>query len=537
MEDHVRAVWEQVETVRRFFLAGEGNDREKKAQYEQLAALAGDGALQGCTVRDAPSEAAYWWLATARQVAFEAFLSRFSVPVTVSLTTWPARIQAVANTLDSMERQTWKPERTLLWLAEEQFPGKEQDLPEALRAKENGAGLEIRWCDDLKPHKKYFYALQEIREGVVITVDDDLSYPEDTVELLMLSYIRHPEAVSAGRVNLITMEKDGTFLPYRYWIKETDALVDVPCMQLLAVGVGGVLYDPARMPSALFDRETIRNTCLLADDLWLKCHEVMAGIPVTLACQARELTMTEGSQESSLWAQNRASNDIQLQRIIETLATLENGETFTDLMQECAGEDQRGLEGYSRHASHQINRKNETIRKIRLENAREIRQIRGEAREEANRLKEAIAEKNEAIRADQEEIHRAKAAIVEKNEALRANQEEIHQAKEAIAEKNEAIRANQEEIHRLKEAIAEKNEAIRADQEEIHRAKAAIAEKNEALKELRDQKKASEDQLKEKIAHNTETIKQLNADIEALKNSRSYRLGQTLLRPFRGFRN
>ena len=516
-KENASELWGQVESIRQFFLSGEGTGEEGQKRFQELQTLAGEIGPEDGAGREAPSEAAYWWLVTARRVSWEAFQARYFVPVTVSMTTYPARIGLVGEALRSVLAQTRKPPRVLLWLAEEQFPGGEADLPADLRALCAEQGVTIRWCDDLKPHKKYYYALQEIKDGVVITFDDDLLYPEDTVELLTLSYVRHPEAVSATRANLMTLGEGDTFLPYSRWIKETDALVDEPSMSLLATTGAGTLYPVGLLSGRVFDRELLLRTCPLADDLWLKCHEAVAGIPVTLACRARRLNMTEGSQETSLWQENRASNDIQLRDTIRALEPLEDGETFFSLLRKHCAPDQLGLAEYSLHARWQIDRKNEEIRRIRLEDAREVRRLQGEHREEVNRLKEAIAEKNEAIQVDQEEIHRCKEAIAEKNEAIRANQEEIHRGKEAIARKNEAI--------------AEKNEAIRANQEEIHRCKETIAEKNAALQELRRQKKESEDILKDKIARNTETITQLNADIEALKNSTSYRIGQKLVAP------
>ena len=488
------ACWEKAETLRQEFLAGRssGGDGEE-ARYLALRQLAEDPALRDCPVGEAPSEAAYWWLVTARQAGPEEFLARFFSTVTVSMTSFPARIHLVADSLKSVFSQSRKPDRVLLWLAEEQFPGREADVPEALRALSAEGRITIRWCDDLKPHKKYFYALQEIEEGVIVTLDDDLLYPEDTVELLLLSYVRHPKAVSACRVNLMTLEEGGeAFLPYSRWIKETDALVDTPDLSLLATTGAGTLYPAGLLSGRVFDKARLLKVCPLADDLWLKCHEIAAGIPVTLCCYARKLTMTDGSQGTTLWQQNRSSNDSQLRETLQSLEPLKGGQSFAELLRQGSVPGQPDLEGYSLHASRQIDKKNEAIRRLHLEYEREIRRLQGEHREEINRLKEAIAEKNEALH------------------------------------------ANQEEIHRTKEAIAEKNEALRANQEEIHRAKEAIAEKNEALKELQRQKKElkeSETRLKEKIAHNTETIMQLNADIEALKNSTSYRIGQKILSP------
>ena len=77
-------------------------------------------------------------------------------PVIVSLTTYPGRIDQAWKTISSLLNQTLKPKRVILWLAKEQFP--DQQLPESVQ-RLTGRGLEIRYCEDLKSHKKYFEAM------------------------------------------------------------------------------------------------------------------------------------------------------------------------------------------------------------------------------------------------------------------------------------------------------------------------------------------------------------------------------------------
>ena len=90
--------------------------------------------------------------------------------IIVSLTSYPARIAGIAQMLESIYSQTRKADKIVLWLAEEQFPNKDDDLPDDLRKLQFEDKLEVRWCDDLKPHKKYFYALQEFTDDVVYNI-------------------------------------------------------------------------------------------------------------------------------------------------------------------------------------------------------------------------------------------------------------------------------------------------------------------------------------------------------------------------------
>ena len=92
------------------------------------------------------------------------------VKIIASLTSYPARINVVPYVIASLLNQTVKPDKIILWLAETQFPDKKlPPLFDEVRA----CGVEVRFCpEDLGPHKKYFYAMQEYPDHIIITFDD-----------------------------------------------------------------------------------------------------------------------------------------------------------------------------------------------------------------------------------------------------------------------------------------------------------------------------------------------------------------------------
>ena len=46
--------------------------------------------------------------------------------------------------------------------------------------------FEIRWVDeDLKPHKKYYWAFKDFRDSLVVTIDDDLVYRKTMIQELV----------------------------------------------------------------------------------------------------------------------------------------------------------------------------------------------------------------------------------------------------------------------------------------------------------------------------------------------------------------
>ena len=197
------------------------------------------------------------------------------VKIVMSLTTIPARIEEVSKTLLPLMKQTMKPDRILLWLTPEEFPGGAAKLPKSL-LKLTERGLEIKWGENLRPHTKYYHTFKECPNDIVITVDDDVVYSHDLVARLYASYKRFPNCVSALRAHLMTFMEDGTMKPYRDWVHECGDFINTPLMSLFATGVGGVLYPPGVMPKETLNRTKLVQTSLYADDVWLKSFPSLA---------------------------------------------------------------------------------------------------------------------------------------------------------------------------------------------------------------------------------------------------------------------
>ncbi len=180
-------------------------------------------------------------------------------------------------------------------------------------------GLTIRWCEDLKSHKKYYYAMKEYPDDIIITFDDDLYYHPDTIKLLYESYMKHPNAVSALRTHLITFDKEGKIELYKNWKREQSELIGIPSMRLFATGVGGILYPPHCMHKELFNKKVMLDTCEYADDVWLKVMQIMNGTPTVQAAANIELSYVEGTQKEALYKYNlnNGGNDIQIRKVLE----------------------------------------------------------------------------------------------------------------------------------------------------------------------------------------------------------------------------
>ena len=234
--------------------------------------------------------------------------------VVVSLTSYGKRLDIVYLTVLSLMRQSVKPDRIILWLDVEDDSGV---VPASLRSLE-GYGLDIRYgCENLKGHKKYYWALREFANSCVITVDDDVMYPPDTVESLVAAHKRYPDAVVARRVNRMVL-KDDAIAPYSDWEFQWHE-DDKPRNDLLATGVGGVLYPPHCFGDSAFELSLIADTDFGNDDLWLKANEIIEGRGVAWApCERMHPYETIVEQDDGLCDSNvqGGGNDASI-RVIE----------------------------------------------------------------------------------------------------------------------------------------------------------------------------------------------------------------------------
>ena len=98
--------------------------------------------------------------------------------IIVSLTSYPQRIDIVYKVIDSLLRQSLKPDVVVLWLARDEFPRQEQSLPRELR-RYIKFGLTIRWCENLRSYKKLIPSLKAYPSDTIVTADDDILYPEN----------------------------------------------------------------------------------------------------------------------------------------------------------------------------------------------------------------------------------------------------------------------------------------------------------------------------------------------------------------------
>ena len=281
----------------------------RRTRYERMGVRECTGQLCKAVARSAAK-----WLNVAHRTinpgmqcaAFEPSYDANRENIVVSLTSTSGRIRHIFPTLHSLAVQTRSPDLIVLWL------GNRADYPRRTMARIEKMGVAVKYREDLGPNTKYHYAFGEYKRDLVITVDDDIIYHEAMVEELYQTHAKHPDLVIARRVHRMRFNADHSPARYVDWIWEyRDA--DGPAHDLLATGVGGVLYPPVVMALACWDNTDFLRVSPACDDIWLKFCELAHGIRVCAVDNSRydrDVVYYRG-QKTSLSAENvdRGKND------------------------------------------------------------------------------------------------------------------------------------------------------------------------------------------------------------------------------------
>lgn len=248
----------------------------------------------------------------------ETFLKNSDESVIVSLTSFPKRFDQLVITLKSIILQDVTPGKIVVYLGSDT---KEQNITSEMRVFEfYGVEYRIDNTLNLKGHKKYFYALREFKDKLVITIDDDIIFPSSMIKELLACHKKYPNAVCARRVHRIT-GRHGSLLPYNSWDIEY-ARKTRPSDRIFATTGAGTLYSPYvnnALCKEAFDADKIQALCLEADDVWMKCMEIKSSIKVVKSNIYVMGAFIDVDEEDTLMVENvgNGKNDIFLRRVIK----------------------------------------------------------------------------------------------------------------------------------------------------------------------------------------------------------------------------
>ncbi|SEA69281.1 hypothetical protein [Psychroflexus halocasei] len=223
--------------------------------------------------------------------------------VTVTLTTFPERINKLWIVIECLLRQTSTPDKILIWLSKEQFPNGFKNIPKSLMRYLNLNLIEIFFVDDdLRSHKKYYYAFQKFPQDVLITIDDDIIYPSNIIFDLLNLHEHYPDTICCLRGWKVLHNEDGEIIPYKDWDKISGLFG--PNLKIFHTSGGGTLYRTNFFSKEVLNNEVFMQHCFYADDVWLN---IMA--------QLNKTKTVKGEYFSNLLPVQNASNKLSVSNV------------------------------------------------------------------------------------------------------------------------------------------------------------------------------------------------------------------------------
>jgi hypothetical protein len=241
----------------------------------------------------------------------------------VSLTSFPERISEIKYVIYSLLNQSLLPEKIVLWLAESQFLNKEKDLPkELLNFKE--LGLEIHWCEDIKPYKKLIPSLLNFPDYYILTADDDIYYRRKWIQKIWHEHDIHPNDVVCHIAKKIKFDKNSDIIPYMQWQRNIKPC-DSSFIYFPLCG-GGALFHKTLVSNEIVNKELFLKLSPYADDIWFYIMAVKNNVRIRVVRNPynqikyvnpyRDYKLID---QYTLTSQNvdNNQNDIQFKKIIE----------------------------------------------------------------------------------------------------------------------------------------------------------------------------------------------------------------------------
>lgn len=243
----------------------------------------------------------------------------------VSLTTFPKRIESLRYTLHSIFIQDIRPKKVILSLSSEEFIQDygSKELPSYIKEFE-AFGLEVLWNEEnLRQYNKIIPILKSYPNDVIVSLDDDIYYPQGLLRGLYEAHLRNKNVIWAQRARIIAFD-DNNIKSFFEWklVKRANSLwQNRASFGLFLEGVGGVLYPPNSLHKDTTRKDLFMKLCPKADDIWLWAMAILNNTKIAVVehnLMADGNAMVISPYQQSLWLDNLTSgNDKQMQSMLK----------------------------------------------------------------------------------------------------------------------------------------------------------------------------------------------------------------------------
>lgn len=200
----------------------------------------------------------------------------------LTLTTHGARIRFAHLAIESATQGEVLAQRVILWLDD---PKLYSSLPPGIERLVK-RGLEVKMTANLGPFTKIIPHVNALAAHQIpaVTIDDDIMYPANAVDLLVAAHLKQPDSVICHFAREVAFE-GRKIAPYSSW---GNAQPGSTSLKNFPLGVGSVLYPAGFLDVLRAEGDGFLETTPRNDDVWLHFVASCHGWPAT-RLQAFEL--------------------------------------------------------------------------------------------------------------------------------------------------------------------------------------------------------------------------------------------------------
>jgi hypothetical protein len=231
----------------------------------------------------------------------------------VSVTSHPARFNALATSLAALKTQILQPQSINVFIADSDMAV----LPDSVKQLEKSGYIKITSCDDLGSGKKLIPALKTQGKHPIITIDDDLYFENDLFLHLMINHYLYPATIIAARVHRLATNEAGEVLSFSEWHKHYD-LTEGPAKDLMPTTGAGTLFPPKALHEDASDSALYTKLSHNTDDLWWYFQARRKGTLIRRLSGLDHLNFIDSTQEVGLWKNgNQDRNEVNLKALLD----------------------------------------------------------------------------------------------------------------------------------------------------------------------------------------------------------------------------
>jgi exopolysaccharide biosynthesis predicted pyruvyltransferase EpsI len=250
----------------------------------------------------------------------------------VSMTSHPPRIERSWLAIESIMRQSKKPQHIILTLASEDFPNHKLPISIKLLTRR---GLTVSFSDiNYKVSTKLIPVLGKFPNSTIITLDDDRIYHPELLATLWKQHVKYPTNIicpvarhyicdEEGKIDYVAHCDSPSEISSKCgrinYLKQSP-LFDTEHFAIFE-GFAGVLYPPHSLDLEVFNFNNFMEFTPYADDVWFQAMAILKGtksrgLPENITQIFKWPLEIDNTQEHGLFHKHLLANDWMVYRVL-----------------------------------------------------------------------------------------------------------------------------------------------------------------------------------------------------------------------------